>query len=227
MGRKVATEGASEGTDHASEEDSPVIVELKQIDDKYLELDKQYEKEVNEILRKYRALQKPFLKERHDILIDASKAEEKLPFGQETTGTPAIKGFWSQVLKNNDRMRDMIESHDCPVLEYLHDITCGEVEGHEDSVDSFSLSFHFVANPYFKNEVLVKKYKTSRPCHYRDDYSVDEIESTKIDWFPGKDVTVHMVAKKVKGGGAKKAKQKAKEEERPRESFFPGFLLHR
>merc|ERR1712146_263156 len=36
----------------------------------------------------------------------------------------------------------------------------------------------------------------------------------------GKNVTVEKVAKKVKGGGAKKAKQKGKATEEPRDSFF-------
>merc|ERR1712187_306155 len=45
----------------------------------------------------------------------------------------------------------------------------------------------------------------------------------KIEWKPGQDVTVEKIAKKVKGGGAKKAKQK-KEKEEPRPSFFRLFF---
>merc|ERR1712125_217309 len=45
----------------------------------------------------------------------------------------------------------------------------------------------------------------------------------EIDWKPGKNVTVEKVSKKVKGGGAKKNKQK-KEKEEPRPSIFRDFF---
>jgi len=41
-----------------------------------------------------------------------------------------------------------------------------------------------------------------------------------INWKPGKDVTVEVVQKKVKGGGKKKQKAKAKQETVPRPSWF-------
>merc|ERR1712127_851769 len=58
---------------------------------------------------------------------------------------------------------------------------------------------------------------------YTQDIEVTLIKATEIQWKDGKDVTVEKVAKKVKGGGAKKAKQK-KEKEEPRESFFRDFF---
>merc|ERR1712032_1438587 len=46
----------------------------------------------------------------------------------------------------------------------------------------------------------------------------------EIDWKAGKDVTVEKKEKKVKGGGTKKAKQKGKVTEEPRDSFFRLFF---
>merc|ERR1712224_618059 len=51
-----------------------------------------------------------------------------------------------------------------------------------------------------------------------------EIKSCVIDWKAGKNVTVELTAKKTKGGGAKKAKQKAKAKEEPRASWFRFFF---
>merc|ERR1719291_924964 len=58
---------------------------------------------------------------------------------------------------------------------------------------------------------------------YIGELVVKDIKATEIQWKEGKDVTVEKVAKKVKGGGAKKAKQK-KEKEEPRPSFFRDFF---
>merc|ERR1711920_689131 len=49
------------------------------------------------------------------------------------------------------------------------------------------------------------------------------VKATEIEWKTGMNVTVEKVQKKVKGGGAKKAKQK-KEKEEARPSFFREFF---
>merc|ERR1711874_141590 len=93
----------------------------------------------------------------------------------------------------------------------------------EDIPKGFKLEFHFVKNPFFTNEKLWKEYHTQEGSPYTGEMNVTEIKSCEISWLDGKDVTVETVAsKKVKGGGAKKAKQKAnvKSVEQPRASFF-------
>merc|ERR1719373_1354760 len=58
---------------------------------------------------------------------------------------------------------------------------------------------------------------------YACEVEVKAIKCDTIEWQAGKDVTVEKVAKKVKGGGAKKNKQK-KEKEEARPSFFRDFF---
>merc|ERR1712118_441427 len=59
---------------------------------------------------------------------------------------------------------------------------------------------------------------------YNNNEDCQKIKVDAVEWKAGKDVTVTKVAKKVKGGGAKKAKQKGKETSEPRDSFFRRFL---
>lgn len=200
------------------EEDTPIVKELKVIDDEYLKLEREYEKEMQALQLKYEEKQLPFLQGRTKLLIEGLPGNSEVA-AAAASGTPALKGFWCTALKNHPTVEDQIEVHDVPVLEYLRDITKSYLNP-EDPDKGFKLHLHFVENPYFTNEVLVKTYHTEEDSPYTGDINVTEIQATEIDWKPGKNVTVEKVAKKVKGGGAKKSKQKGKESEEPRDSFF-------
>merc|ERR1711865_208474 len=76
---------------------------------------------------------------------------------------------------------------------------------------------------YFSNATLSKEYHSEESSPYTQECEVTLIKASEIDWKDGKDVTIEKVAKKVKGGGAKKAKQK-KEKEEPRDSIFRHFF---
>jgi nucleosome assembly protein 1-like 1 len=198
-------------------EDPPVVKALKEIDDKYLAIEREYEKEVQQIRKKYQEKQQPFLTERAGVL---AKAEDD---NEATTGTPALKGFWCQALQNHPAFDQHIEEWDEPVLEYVKDITAVDLE--DDATKGFKLVFHFKENPYFSNEELWKEYHTEEGSPYTGETTTKKIVVSEIKWKPGKDVTVEKVAKKVKGGGAKKAKQKAaKATEEPRDSIFRHFF---
>jgi len=93
-----------------------------------------------------------------------------------------------------------------------------------DLQKGFKLTFHFVENPFFENDVLWKEYYTEEDSPYTGEMTTTKIKACEIDWKPGKNVTVETVKKKTKGGGAKKAKQKGKEKEEPRDSFFRNFF---
>merc|ERR1711865_1170953 len=108
------------------------------------------------------------------------------------------------------------------VLEYLKDITTAPLDINEMD-KGFKIGFHFAKNPYFDAAVLEKEYHTEEDSPYTQELTVTQIKATEIEWNDGKDITVEKVAKKVKGGGAKKAKQK-KEKEEPRESIFRHFF---
>merc|ERR1719401_1207089 len=129
-------------------EDSPIVKELKEVDDRYLALEKEYEKEVHELTKKYTEMQRPFLEQRRDILIKCD--------GTPSTGTPALKGFWLQAMKNHPAFEDCIQEWDEPVLEYLVDIV--KYDLHDDDSDKgFKINFKFMENPYFSNTELTKE----------------------------------------------------------------------
>lgn len=197
-------------------EDTPVVKELKALDDKYLEMGRACDKEIKEIQKKYMEQQKPLLDQRAEILAKSGENTDT------ATGTPAQKGFWVTAMQNHPALEEFIQKWDLPVLEYLKDITTAPLDPNEMD-KGFKIAFHFAKNPYFEAEVLEKEYYTEEDSPYTQELTVTEIKATEIEWNEGKDVTVEKVAKKVKGGGAKKAKQK-KEKEEPRESFFRDFF---
>lgn len=193
-------------------EDTPFIKELKKLDDEYLSLERQYEKECNELRKAYATKQKPFLEQRRDALAKSEDTEAA------KTGTPGCKGFWLEALKNHPSLADRIEEWDEPVLEYLKDITTANMD-EEDPSKGFRIDFQFAENPFFTNTTLWKVYQMEESSPYTQEYEPTKIEASVIEWNTDKNITVEKVAKKVKGGGAKKNKQK-KEKEEPRDSFF-------
>jgi len=224
MGKKKTEVEAKEPESNAPEEveDPPIVKELKQIDDEYLKIEKEYEKAVQELQKKFTEKQQPFLDQRAAILKDKEKAENDT---DKDKGTPALMGFWKKSLQNLPATEDQIEEWDEDVLDYCSDVT----KSHLDEADfnkGFKLTFHFAENPFFENRELWKEYHLDEPSPYTGDVDVKEIKVSEIEWKAGKNVTVEIVSKKVKGGGAKKAKQKGKEKEEPRDSFFRNFFRH-
>merc|ERR1719281_1816416 len=117
----------------------------------------------------------------------------------------------------------MIEEYDEPVLEYLKDIKVKHID-ESDFDKGFRLVFEFKENPYFEHKELVKEYHTKEGSPWTGEVDLEKITATEIEWKSGKNITEEVVKKKVKGGGAKKAKQKNKETAEPRESFFRLFF---
>eukprot|EP00747_Dinoflagellata_sp_TGD_P163197 gnl/TRDRNA2_/TRDRNA2_181618_c0_seq1.p1 gnl/TRDRNA2_/TRDRNA2_181618_c0~~gnl/TRDRNA2_/TRDRNA2_181618_c0_seq1.p1 ORF type:complete len:357 (+),score=163.82 gnl/TRDRNA2_/TRDRNA2_181618_c0_seq1:97-1167(+) len=211
-----AKEEAKPKEDEEKEPDPPIVVELKEIDDKYLALEREYEKQMQELQRKYTKLQEPLLDQRAKMLADEAG------FDGPKTGTPAMPGFWLKAMQNHPALSEQIEEWDEPVLQFVTDIKKLMIDD-ADHDKGFKLEFYFAENPYFENKVLTKEYYTSEMSPYTGDIEVEEVKITPIEWKPGKNVTVSMVQKKVKGGGAKKAKQKGAKEE-PRDSLFRHFF---
>jgi len=202
------------------EEEPQIIKDLKELDDKYLAIEKEFEKAYQELQKKYEEMQQPLLQERTKVLKNQEVAEKE---EDKSMGTPAVPGFWAQAIKNHPAFEDTVEEWDMPVLEYCCDMTKSYVDA-TDYEKGFKITMHFVENPYFTNTEIWKEYHTDPPNPYNGDTNIKEMKVSEIDWKPGKDVTVEKVSKKVKGGGAKKAKQKGKEKEEPRESFFRNFF---
>lgn len=199
----------------ATEEDSPLVKQLKELDDKVLASVKEYEAKRQELQRKWTELQKPVLEKRSKILTAGGSEDNK-------TGTPALKGFWLKALQNNPDVSEHIEAHDAPVLEYIKDIVAIDLDP-KDSNKGFRLKFIFAENPYFTNSVLSKEIHCSESNPYADEMDVDLIIGCTIDWKKGMDVTVAKAkAKEKKAAKGKKRQEKDKEE--PRASFFRSFF---
>jgi nucleosome assembly protein 1-like 1 len=198
-------------------DDPPIVKALKEVDDKYLALEREYELEVDKLRKAFEAKQQPFLDERKKLLLESDKENK-------SSGTPALPGFWLQALKNHPAFDDEIQKWDEPVLEFLIDVTKAYVD-QDDSHKGFIITMSFLENDYFTNTELTKEIRTKEPSPYTGDIDCIECKSTVIDWKQNKDVTVERVEKKVKGGGAKKAKQKGKATIEPRDSFFRSFFV--
>jgi len=136
----------------------------------------------------------------------ASDEEDNDDDGLETT-TESL-GFWETAMQNFPDLEDRlwVQDWDKPVLQCCSDCTLDV----DDLNEGFTLTFHFLENPYFTNNKLEKSYHNfkSSPGTVKSDAM--EIQSTEIDWKPGRDVTVEKV--------------KDSEDEQPRFSFFRNFF---
>mmetsp|Transcript_85169 Transcript_85169/g.238564 ORF Transcript_85169/g.238564 Transcript_85169/m.238564 type:complete len:332 (+) Transcript_85169:63-1058(+) len=198
--------------DEVVPEDPPVVKTLKEIDDRYLAIEREYEKEIAKLQVAFAERQRPILEQRKELLATGDAANP-------ASGTPGLAGFWLKALQNHPAFEDSIQEWDEPVLQYLTDIEKAFVDD-EDTSKGFKLTFRFAENPYFTNSELVKEYLVEEENPYNGELDCKAVNATEISWKAGKDVTVEKP--KVKGGGAKKAKQKAKVSARP--SFFREFF---
>jgi nucleosome assembly protein 1-like 1 len=194
------------------EEDPPIVKELKVLDDKYLEIEREYEKEVEELKKKFLDRKKPLFEERQKVLVGDAAGDK---------GTPKLEKFWTTALKNHPGFEDTLQEWDEDVMTYLRNVAW---EPSGDNGHCLKLTFTFTENPYFEPLELVKEYHCVESSPYTQEIDVKKVVCTEIQWKPGKDVTVEKVQKKVKGGGAKKAKQKGKETIEPRNSIFRSFF---
>lgn len=225
MGKKKPEEvanaaAAPDASKPDEEEDTAIIKTLKAIDDKFCAIECEYEAEVRKLRKKvFEEKQAPLLAERAKVLVDTTGA----PAEDHEFGTPACKGFWLKAFQNCDAFAEALEEWDEPVIEYLQDIKKSDLDA-ENSLKGFKLEFVFKENPYFSNTSLSLEFHVDYdPATYKPylEPKLKELKGTAVEWKDGKNITVELVSKKTKGGGAKKAKQKAKAaKEEPRESFF-------
>merc|ERR1712007_324180 len=93
-----------------------------------------------------------------------------------------------------------------------------------ESNNGFKIVFVFQNNPYFEGKALWKEYITKEVCPYTPgDMDIEEIKASPISWSPGMNITVVKTQKKNKGG-VKRNKNKGKEKEEARKSFFRYFF---
>lgn len=193
----------------------PIVQDLKIVDDKYLDEEQKYEREVQELLRRYQALKEPLYQERLQVLTNSPEVDGVVA----SCGTPGLRGFWPEALLHLPTLEDLIEQWDLPVLDYLRNIESAPLDP-DNMGNGFRLTFSFVDNPYISNETLWKEYHTIETSPYNPQVDV-EIRASPIEWKPGQDVTVEEVKKKKKAGSSAKPSKTKLE---PRDSFFRGFF---
>eukprot|EP00927_Polykrikos_kofoidii_P035329 TRINITY_DN29912_c0_g1_i1.p1 TRINITY_DN29912_c0_g1~~TRINITY_DN29912_c0_g1_i1.p1 ORF type:complete len:375 (-),score=44.57 TRINITY_DN29912_c0_g1_i1:85-1209(-) len=197
----------------------PVVRELEGLDEEYRDVMKEHEAARLEVQQQFERRQLALFKRRRLLLQgDASNnAGSQTSPTIQPRGTPALPGFWTSVLQNSVEFRCHIETHDRLALDYLSDIQSSWLDD-TDHERGFMIRFFFEANPYFRNRTVDKIYRTERrsPCTYLECH---KIETTKVEWFPGKDVTVDVIARKRKSGVRRRPVQ-PRTQEIPRRSFF-------
>ncbi|XP_020041997.1 nucleosome assembly protein 1-like 3 [Castor canadensis] len=104
-----------------------------------------------------------------------------------------IPDYWLTVLKNVDKLGPMIQKCDEPILKFLSDVSLKFSKPGQPI--SYTFEFHFLPNPYFRNELLMKTYIIkSKPDHNDPFFSwgweIEDCKGCNIDWRTGKDVTV-------------------------------------
>lgn len=109
-----------------------------------------------------------------------------------------IKGipcYWSTILINHPKISEIVQQHDQDALEYLEDIQSSFLEGDNECVASYTITFRFAPNPYFTNECLVKTYymESAPPASeggnpLQRDYNFFHSVGTEINWKEDKDL---------------------------------------
>ncbi|XP_002980631.2 nucleosome assembly protein 1;2 [Selaginella moellendorffii] len=162
---------------------------LQEIQKEHDEIEAKFKKEREELITKYQNLYAPLYEKRASI-VNASSAEETKPDEAASNGVPE---FWLGALKANEIVAVQITERDQGALKYLKDIKSYYVS----SPKGFKLEFYFDENPYFTNSVLTKEYHMEEDD---DEPILERAVGTKIDWKPGKDLTVKLMKKKPKKG---------------------------
>jgi len=187
----MATVSKTAKSNHSSD-DPETQKAIEAIFDVQSEIDKLNEQASEEILKveqKYNKQRQPFFQKRADLIA-------KLP------------SFWVLTFVNHPQVCCLINDQDEEALNFLTKV---EVQEFDDIKSGYSISFHFRENPFFKNQVLTKTFHLGAE-------GTPVCKPTKIDWFPGKDLTAKN--KKPVPAGDKKRGHEAAEPQ----SFFSWFL---
>ncbi|KAF2452326.1 hypothetical protein BDY21DRAFT_175567 [Lineolata rhizophorae] len=142
---------------------------------------------------------------------DTEKAEEK-----PSEPVKGIPEFWLSAMKNQVSLAEMITDRDEEALKYLTDIRMEYLDR-----PGFRLIFEFADNEFFTNKTITKTYYYQEENGYGGDFIYDHAEGDKINWKPGKDLTVKIESKKQRNKNTKQTRVVKKTV--PTESFFNFF----
>lgn len=193
---------------------TPAVKDLEALDEELLQLERRHEAECLSLRRRYERQWIDITERRREVLLrpDPGSSSPDAP-----TATPGLPGFWRLVLQNSAEFQEDIERHDEPVLDHLVDIRTASLD--QDSADTgFRITFVFEPNPFFSNLVLEKVYRTERRSRFANRLQCMKIESSKIEWKSGRNVTVELISKKAKSSARRRTRPRKEEVWRP--SFF-------
>jgi len=221
MGKKKEEVVAASTPDADEDEDTPVIKQLKGIDDKFCSIEVELEKEIQNLRIKYSERQAPLVEERRKVLNDTAGASEE----DKLLGTPGVPDFWLTAMNNCPDLEQCVHDCDEEVLKYVQDIQKTFLDASEEKKGMrFELTFR--KNPFFTNEMLWfevhNDYDAATYKPYKEPTCIEQ-KACAIDWT--KNITVEKKAKEsnAKKGGKKKP---AKAKEEPVPSFFSIFFTN-
>lgn len=219
------------------------VAGLKGIQKEHSKLEAEFQEEVLQLEKKYFAKFTPLYEKRAAIVIGATEpTEEEIKAGEDeqedgevapaekptesadaATGTAdkptdvsGIPEFWLSAMKNQISLAEMITDRDEGALKSLTDIRMEYLDK-----PGFRLIFEFAENEYFTNKTITKTYFYQNESGYGGDFIYDHAEGDKIDWKPGKDLTVRIEQKKQRNKNTKQTRIVKKTV--PTESFFNFF----
>ncbi|KAL7968505.1 hypothetical protein HDV63DRAFT_378823 [Trichoderma sp. SZMC 28014] len=188
---------------------------LRAIQKDHAKLESEFQEEVLQLEKKYFAKFTPLYEKRSEIIngkveptdeevkrgdedqeqqeeADAAEAAEEA--AQPDDLAEAVKGipeFWLSAMKNQVTLAEMITDRDEAALKHLTDIRMEYLDK-----PGFRLIFEFAENEFFSDKIITKTYFYQNESGYGGDFIYDHAEGHKIDWYPGKDLTVRVEAKK-------------------------------
>ncbi|CAH1427699.1 unnamed protein product [Lactuca virosa] len=192
---------------------------LKDLQSRYDELEAKYLEEKAELEAKYMKLYEPLYSKRYEIVNGLTEVEgvsdDNLvdKENNESKGDKGVPNFWLTAMKSNEVLADEISESDEGALQYLKDVKWSRITG----AKGFKLELFFDPNPYFKNSVLSKTYEMIN----EEEHILEKAIGTKIEWYPGKNLTQKVLRKKAKKGSRSPKPPITKTEDC--ESFFNFF----
>lgn len=189
---------------------------LRAIQKEHSKLEAEFQEEVLLLEKKYFAKFTPLYEKRADIVNGkAEPTDEEIKAGEDEdeedqqpqdegasaesapkqADTPenvaGIPEFWLSAMKNQVTLAEMITDRDEAALKHLTDVRMEYLDK-----PGFRLIFEFAQNEFFANKTITKTYFYQNESGYGGDFIYDHAEGDKIEWYPGKDLTVRIEAKK-------------------------------
>ena len=196
------------------------VAGLKGIQKEHSKLEAEFQEEVLQLEKKYFAKFSPLYQKRATIVNGsaeptedevkageeddeepeagegaATKSEEKSDIPENVAGIPE---FWLSAMKNQISLAEMVTDRDEAALKHITDIRMEYLDK-----PGFRLIFEFAPNEFFQNKTITKTYFYQNESGYGGDFIYDHAEGDKIEWLPGKDLTVRVESKKQRNKSKK------------------------